>query len=173
MTFEIEIDGVRMPVAVEEITAAPGGGGRVRVRLGDRAPVEIDCRVTDLGLSLVWVETGRVLDAAVTERPAGEWFIQLPQVGITTTVDGRRPRGAGAGDASATGEQRLIAPMPGRVLRVLVAPGDESAARQGLVVVEAKKMENELRAVRAGRVKEIAVSEGMSVEAGRLLVVVE
>ena len=63
--------------------------------------------------------------------------------------------------------------MPGRVVRVLVKPGDEVAARQGLVVVEAMKMENELAAPRAGRVKEVAVTEGQSVEAGRLLVVVE
>ena len=63
-----------------------------------------------------------------------------------------------------------MAPMPGRVVRVLVKPGDTVAARQGLVVVEAMKMENELRSPRAGRVKEVAVAEGESVEAGRLLV---
>jgi biotin carboxyl carrier protein len=62
--------------------------------------------------------------------------------------------------------------MPGRVVRVLVGPGDEVAARQGVVVVEAMKMENELRAPRAGRVKEIAVAAGASVEAGRVLVVI-
>ncbi len=63
--------------------------------------------------------------------------------------------------------------MPGRVVRVLVAVGDEVAHRQGLVVVEAMKMENELGAPRAGRVTEIAVAEGVSVEAGRLLSVIE
>jgi biotin carboxyl carrier protein len=63
--------------------------------------------------------------------------------------------------------------MPGRVVRVLVAPGDEVAARQGVVVVEAMKMENELRAPRGGRVKDVTVSAGTSVEAGRILVVIE
>jgi biotin carboxyl carrier protein len=63
--------------------------------------------------------------------------------------------------------------MPGRVVRVLVAAGDEVIARQGLVVVEAMKMENELTASRAGRVAEVAVVEGQSVEAGRLLVRLE
>jgi biotin carboxyl carrier protein len=63
--------------------------------------------------------------------------------------------------------------MPGRVVRVLVKPGDEVAARQGLVVVEAMKMENELAAARPGRVTDVAVTEGVSVEAGRLLVVIE
>ena len=63
--------------------------------------------------------------------------------------------------------------MPGRVVRVLVEPGDEVAARQGVVVVEAMKMENELRSPRAGRVKEVSVTAGTSVEAGRILAVIE
>jgi biotin carboxyl carrier protein len=63
--------------------------------------------------------------------------------------------------------------MPGKVVRVLVQAGDEVQPRQGLVVVEAMKMENELRAARAGRVKEVFVTEGQSVEAGTALVVVE
>ena len=63
--------------------------------------------------------------------------------------------------------------MPGKVLRVLVKPGDEVQLRQPLVVVEAMKMENELTSPKAGRVKDVAVKEGVSVEAGRLLVVVE
>jgi biotin carboxyl carrier protein len=63
--------------------------------------------------------------------------------------------------------------MPGKIVRVLVKPGDEVTARQGVVVVEAMKMENELRAARDGRVKEVHVTEGALVESGRLLVVIE
>ena len=63
--------------------------------------------------------------------------------------------------------------MPGRVVRVLLAVGDEVASRQGVVVVEAMKMENELRATKGGRVKEVSVTPGTSVEAGRVLVVIE
>ena len=63
--------------------------------------------------------------------------------------------------------------MPGRIVRVLAAAGDDVAARQPVVVVEAMKMENELRAPRAGKVKEIPVAPGMSVEAGRVLAVIE
>jgi biotin carboxyl carrier protein len=63
--------------------------------------------------------------------------------------------------------------MPGKVVKLLVKPGDEVKARQGLVVVEAMKMENELRSPKDGRVAEVLVAEGASVEAGRLLVVVE
>ena len=63
--------------------------------------------------------------------------------------------------------------MPGKVVRVLVKPGDEVKARQGLVVVEAMKMENELRAARDGRVRDVGVAEGQSVDAGAVLLVVE
>ena len=75
--------------------------------------------------------------------------------------------------AQATGPQRVTAPMPGKVVRVLVKPGDEVKARQGLVVVEAMKMENELRAARDGRVRDVAVAEGQSVDAGAVLLIVE
>ena len=60
--------------------------------------------------------------------------------------------------------------MPGKVVRVLVHPGDRVLARQPLVVVEAMKMENELRAARDGQVAKVHVEEGASVEAGALLI---
>ena len=63
--------------------------------------------------------------------------------------------------------------MPGKVVRVLVAAGDAVRADQGLVVVEAMKMENEIRAPRDGRVKSIDVAPGQNVETGSRLVVLE
>ena len=91
---------------------------------------------------------------------------------VEAVINGRRVAGDAPGDA-AGGASRLTAPMPGKVVRVLVAPGDQVEARQPLVVVEAMKMENELAAPRAGTVTEVPVTEGMSVEAGRLLAVIE
>jgi biotin carboxyl carrier protein len=82
---------------------------------------------------------------------------------------GRRRDGGPAG----SGPQRVTAPMPGKVVRLLVEPGATVVPKQGLVVVEAMKMENELKAARAGRVKTVAVAEGQSVESGALLLVVE
>lgn len=173
MTFEVEIGDRRRIVAIEAIEAIDGAGpagGTFRIRL-DGAVRLVTARPTDLGLSLVF-EDGRVVDAAATARPDGGWFVQLPHVDVDAVVDGRR-RERGRAHAEATGVQRLTAPMPGRVVRVLVKAGDEVALRQGLVVVEAMKMENELVSPKAGRVREVAVAEGTSVEAGRLLVVVE
>ena len=67
----------------------------------------------------------------------------------------------------------MTAPMPGKVVRVLVEAGDAIVARQPLVVVEAMKMENELRAGRDGTVAEVHACEGVSVDAGALLVVIQ
>ncbi len=89
-----------------------------------------------------------------------------------------RPTGAigAAGLAASVGlgfSQAIKAPMPGRVMRVLVAVGDRVTARQGVVVVEAMKMENELRTPGDGVVKEVLVAPGAAVETGAVLVVVE
>jgi biotin carboxyl carrier protein len=85
--------------------------------------------------------------------------------------------GAPVGDFSAgnvpAGRAIIKSPMPGRVARVLVGVGDRVAARQGVVVVEAMKMENELRAPRDGVVTEVNVFQGAAIEAGAVLVVIE
>ena len=102
----------------------------------------------------------------------GELLVVLGGRTIGATVNGRRSahaEGARHGDGQVT----IVAPMPGRVVRVLAAAGDEVEARQAVIVVEAMKMENELRAPRAGRIREIVVAPGTSVEAGRILAVIE
>lgn len=171
MHFEIDINDRTHKVSVEKLGAAGADGGTFRVLI-DGVPAAVDARRTDLGLSLVF-DDGRSVDVALTGRPGGEWFVQLPHADVTVSVDARRYQRGEPGAAAKSGLQRITAPMPGRVVRILVKPGDEVVHRQGVVVVEAMKMENELGAPKAGRVKEVAVTEGQSVEAGRLLVVIE
>jgi len=72
-----------------------------------------------------------------------------------------------------SGPESIDSVMPGKVVRVLVSAGDVVAAGQGLVVVEAMKMENEIGAPRSGRVKSVDVTPGQTVETGSLLVVLE
>jgi biotin carboxyl carrier protein len=67
----------------------------------------------------------------------------------------------------------IHAPMPGRILRVLVAVGERVTAQQAVIIVEAMKMENELRSPKDGVVKEVAVTAGAAVDAGTVLVVIE
>ena len=170
MTFEIELAGRTRTVSVERAV-----GGIYRVLL-DGQPRELDvARVGVYGLSLLNRETGASREVQVTPANApGELLITLSGRTAVASVNGRRTgRGRADSGAGAAGEQAVTAPMPGRVVRVLVERGDEVDVRQGLVVVEAMKMENELRAARAGRVREVSVTPGASVEAGRVLVVIE
>jgi biotin carboxyl carrier protein len=104
---------------------------------------------------------------------SGDLFVTFDGRAAVVTVNGRRRSRTADTTFHVDGVHSITAPMPGRVVRVFVAPGDEVAAGQGLVVVEAMKMENELRASKAGKVKEVNVSAGTSVEAGKVLIVIE
>jgi biotin carboxyl carrier protein len=89
-------------------------------------------------------------------------------------VDERRVRvGGGQSDIQLQGRQKVSVPMPGKVIAVLVSEGDSVERGQGLVIVEAMKMENEVRSPIAGEVKEIKVKPGDAVEGGAVLVIVE
>jgi biotin carboxyl carrier protein len=77
------------------------------------------------------------------------------------------------GAAESSGPQSVAAPMPGRVIRVLVEAGQEVEAGQGLIVVEAMKMQNEMKSPRSGRVVEVRAVAGATVSAGEILVVIE
>jgi len=124
-------------------------------------------------------ETGGVLslligakshEVTVTDRAVHVDGIPL-EVAI---VSPRRTWGrARASQPPADGPQEIKAPMPGKIVRVLVKAGDRVESRQGLVVVEAMKMENELRAKAAGTVAEVRATEGSTVEAGAILVILE
>ncbi len=174
MTFEIEVNGRVHAVAVER------DRNLYRVTIDGRSRTVDLARVDRTTLSLIFTDEARSShEVAITRRlEPGELEVHLRSGVVYARMDGagRRRRRTPAGIepfAADAGVQEIVAPMPGKVVRVLVSPGDEVAARQGLVVVEAMKMENELRSPKDGRVREVRVQEGTSVEAGRVLVVVE
>ena len=90
------------------------------------------------------------------------------QVEVFDPRSWRRGRGAGI---ELEGRQQLIAPMPGKIVRVLVAAGQEVKAGQGLLVIEAMKMQNEIRSPKSGTVEKLA-REGQTVNAGEVLAIV-
>jgi biotin carboxyl carrier protein len=90
---------------------------------------------------------------------------------LTAEVYDPRDRGQRSNAALGTGRQNIVAPMPGKVIRVLVREGDGVEIGQGLVVVEAMKMQNEMKALRSGHVVEVRVRDGDTVTAGDVLVV--
>jgi biotin carboxyl carrier protein len=161
---------------------------RLSARVGDRT-AEVEVRGRD-GRYTVVVD-GETLDVDVAET--GPRFASLivdgrsHEMGIERRPEGYRVHGrdgtvtvtlfeASSNDGlrrdRVSGPERLVAPMPGRVVRLLATEGQEVEVGEGLVVIEAMKMENELKALRKGRVSEVAVQEGQAVDAGALLVVV-
>jgi len=113
---------------------------------------------------------GRSYEVGLEKRTDG-YRVHLPDETVTVAV-GEAARGAPRRPDRPVGPTRLTAPMPGRVVRVLAEKGRHVEPGDGLVVIEAMKMENELKAPRRGRVDEVAVREGQAVEAGALLLVV-
>jgi len=94
-------------------------------------------------------------------------------VPVSFPASQRRGRRQAAAATAGAGQHAAVAPMPGRVVKVLVAIGDVVADRQPVAVLEAMKMQNDVRATRAGRVSEIRAVEGSLVDAGVVLVVIE
>ncbi|MGE0449519.1 MAG: biotin/lipoyl-containing protein [Vicinamibacterales bacterium] len=124
------------------------------------------------GASSAPVVSREAFIAGVPGEP-GRMVVSVGTVAVPVGIDGqRRWNGGRAAVADSTGPQRLTAPMPGRVVRVLAQPGALVAARQAVVVIEAMKMENELRSPVDGIVSDVLVKEGQSVESGTVLAVV-
>jgi biotin carboxyl carrier protein len=88
-------------------------------------------------------------------------------------IDDPRQWKRSGGAAGAQSRAAMVAPMPGKVVRILVAVGDDVEAGQGILVVEAMKMQNEMKAPRAGRVASISVAGNDSVVAGAVLAVID
>jgi biotin carboxyl carrier protein len=117
---------------------------------------------------------GRSYEVLLSPSSEGSTTVHVDGVPVEVLVaQTRRPRAGIASHSAGEGPQRVTAPMPGKVVKLLVKQGDKVQSQQGVVVVEAMKMENELRAHAAGTVSEVRVTEGSSVEAGAILVVFE
>jgi biotin carboxyl carrier protein len=162
MMFDATASGRTIRVEVR------GVGGRYTVSL-DGTPIEVDRVATGRHFASLLVG-GKSHDVGVEKRPGG--YVVVLSSGALTVGLVEAARGLSIHTHRTDGPARLTASMPGRVVRVLEAPGAEVVAGQALIVIEAMKMENELKSPRAGRLREMAVREGQAVEAGALLAVV-
>ena len=116
---------------------------------------------------------GQSYDVRITPSPDGALKLQTGLQEFSAEVlDPRAWRGRKHGALEAEGRQQVVAPMPGKVIRVLVQAGDKVEAGQGLLVVEAMKMQNEIRSPKAGAVERLLVKEGQPVNAGDVLCIV-
>jgi len=166
MRYLATIHGVEQELEIEELS-----GHSLRITLGN-AQFEADVRRA--GHSAFSIIVGdRAFDLEVS-RQADELVVGTGGVATRVTLqDTARRARRGAMREHAGGRVELKSMMPGRVVNLLVKVGDEVAAQQGVVVVEAMKMENELKSPKAGKVTEIKVTAGQTVEKGELLLIIE
>jgi biotin carboxyl carrier protein len=165
MKIELEIDGQMIE---GEFTLAEGaaqlsfGGATREAQVSEPEPGMFTVIIND-----------RVYRCALEESPGGAVEVVVNGKRIPVAARDKKHLRGQAGAAAASGQVKLLAPMPGKVVRVLLNAGDEVAARQGVLVVEAMKMQNEVQSPKAGKIAEIKVSEGQTVNAGDVLAVIE
>jgi biotin carboxyl carrier protein len=164
MKYEAEINGRTVSVELEE------RDGHVSARVDGRE-YEIDLARPEEGAYLLFI-SDEVYEARVWVEDGGGLRVKLRDSIFPARIIDRKQR-HGLADHGPEGQQQLTAPMPGKVVRVLCAAGDEVVAGQGVVVVEAMKMQNEIKSPKAGRVTDVRVSEGATVTANQVLAIVE
>jgi biotin carboxyl carrier protein len=169
MRYFTQMRGQKEAVAVE---VEPLGEGRFALVVNGRRH-EVDALVLEhKAVSLI--VNGQSYCAEIEEREEEVGvLVQDHWVRIDVADERRRRLRAAKTGFAVEGRQTITAPMPGKVVKVLVRVGDEVKEGQGLVVVEAMKMENELKSPKAGKVTELFAKEGCAVENNAKLVTVE
>ncbi len=195
MTVWLEIGGRRRRVELSGLGEGSQASSREGLQDGlvacvvDGRSFVVEVREVQAGMMSLVVAPSTGGGSGTGEREAGESGLAVGRQfrcvldGDAVVVGGRRfefvvddprslkgRRGVGAGK---DGPRPVKAPMPGRVIRVLVGVGDEVAEQQGVVVIEAMKMQNELKSPKAGRVVKVSAVVGETVQQGDVLVVVE
>ncbi len=168
MKLLTEIEGERRTLDVQR------NGHGFTVELDGRR-YEIEVYRPETGVYLLLAE-GRVYECRVreeSEAPNGYRVSIRGRNYPVKVLDPRRLRNASGAASGASGRAVITAPMPGKVVRVLVEQGAQVEAGVGLVVVEAMKMQNEMKSPKSGKVIELRAREGTTVNAGDVLAVVE
>src|SRR5713101_7946958 len=139
-----------------------------RVKL-DGQPVAVDAaEISPNTLSILL--DGQSFEITVTPSPDGKLQLHTgTREFIAEVIDPRAWSGRRHSAVEAEGRQQIVAPMPGKVVRLLVKAGDSVEAGQGLLVMETMKMQNEIRSPKSGVVERLLAEEGQAVNAGEVL----
>jgi biotin carboxyl carrier protein len=166
MIYEVLVDGKPHKVEIEK-------GDPAWKCLVDGRPFEVDASLTARDVLSVLV-ANRAYEIKREYSLNGETHVIIGSERFAVEV--RDPRSLRARKAAAgvgEGPQKVAAPMPGKIVRVMVKPGDQVEAGQGIIVVEAMKMQNEIKSPKKGVVQKVAVAEGGSVSSGDTLAIIE
>lgn len=162
MKFEVVLNGTRRMIDIER------DSHRWRISL-DGQPLDVDTLEIAPNIFSVLLN-GKSHEVRITPASSGALTLQTAHHEFTAEViDPRAWRGRRHSALEAEGRQQILAPMPGKVVRVLVQAGQNVEAGQGLLVVEAMKMQNEIRSPKSGTVGRLLVNEGQPVNAGEVL----
>jgi biotin carboxyl carrier protein len=145
-------------------------------RKDDRWRIALDSQSVDADAVEIATNTFSILlrgqshEIRVTPSPRGTLTLQTgPEEFTAEVIDPRAWSGRRHSAVEAEGRQQIVAPMPGKVVRLLVKAGDTVEAGQGLLVIEAMKMQNEIRSPKSGVVERLLAEEGQAVNAGEVL----
>jgi biotin carboxyl carrier protein len=165
MIFDVEIDGLSTRLEVQS------DGDRRRFRLGEQEERSAQLAAVEPGVYSVLLD-GRSYEARAEPGEDCAWITIRGHRFRVAIKDPRRWTRTGV-SALGVDRENVIASMPGKIVRVLVKPGENVTAGQGILVVEAMKMQNEMKTRRGGAVVAVAVREGETVSAGAVLATIE
>jgi biotin carboxyl carrier protein len=173
-TYKITVGGKSHKVEVESVAATPpssNGELAYRVRLDGRE-ITVSCVPISAG-SLSLIVNGESFDVAC-ERVGERLQVSVRGAIYESIVsDPRSLRSQKRSGLADSGEQKLTASMPGKVIRIIASVGDQITAGQGILIIEAMKMQNEVRSPKDGQLKKLLVRQGANVVAGEVLAIIE
>jgi biotin carboxyl carrier protein len=164
MIYEIAIDGKNYRLELNRIE------GRWSCRLDGR-DIEVDAVLARP--DVLSLRMGNKAYEVKCERVGGEMHLWVGSVRYAAEVRDPRSLRSRVRALDERGPRKLTAPMPGKVVRILLSQGAEVQAGTGVLVVEAMKMQNEVKSPKKGIIQKIVVSEGAAVNAGDVLAIVE
>ncbi|MGD1212044.1 MAG: biotin/lipoyl-containing protein [Candidatus Acidiferrales bacterium] len=167
MKLEIEFGGKARRV---EIEGDPARGRQIRCTIDGRT-IEADAAEVAPGIYSILIG-GTSLEARVEAHGGALRVVVAGREYAAAVRDPRQWRRSRGAALEAEGRQHVTAPMPGKIVRVLVKAGEAVEAGQGILVVEAMKMQNEVRSPKSGTVERLLVSENQAVGAGDVLAIV-
>lgn len=164
MKYEVEIEGRQVTVEIEK------RGEEISANIDGRR-YELKVVSPERGVYTVF-DSDRVYEASVWSSDQNLLRVKIGGSLFSTNVIDRKHRRPTT-EHRTEGRQNLTSPMPGKVVRVLLSVGEDVAAGQGVLVVEAMKMQNEIKSPKSGRVIEVRISEGDNVNANQVLAIVD
>src|SRR5215469_11290990 len=164
MTYDVVIDGKSYRLKLNQVD------GRWMCRLDGRE-IEVDAVLARP--DVLSLRVGNKAYEVKCERVGADLHLWVGSVGFAADVRDPRSLRGRIRAAEDHGPRKLTAPMPGKVVRLLLSPGAEVEAGAGVLVVEAMKMQNEVKSPKKGVIQKIVVTEGAAVNAGDVLAIVD